>query len=70
MMDKMFVTNSGALMVDPWIESIPSRYRDIAADACVKAFDTYLGHKANKKTLQAYVDAVYDIFSKDPRFIQ
>lgn len=69
MMEKFSITESGSLLVDPWIETIPSEYRDLAADACVKAFDTYLGRKTNKKTLESYVDEVYEIVSKDNRFI-
>lgn len=68
MLDKFFLDGQTmTLVVEKWIDEMPSEYRDIAADACVEAFENHVGRKANGKTLQSFVDAVHENLMKDPR---
>lgn len=68
MLDKFYIDQQNmTLVVAKWIDEMPSKYRDIAADACTSAFETHAGRKANGRTLNSFVDAVYDNITKDSR---
>lgn len=68
MMDKFYMdTVTGQLVVEKWIDEMPSEYRDIAADACVDAFENHVGRKMNGMTLKSFIDSVHDNLQKDQR---
>jgi len=68
MLDKFFVDSAnGVLVVERWIDEMPVSYRDVAADACVEAFEQVVGRKANNITMQTFVDVVHKTIIEDPR---
>lgn len=68
MLDKMRVkTETMEIDVSRWIDEMPSKYRDIATEACLDAADNYIGRKANQITLRAFIDEVYENVLKDSR---
>ncbi len=68
MLDCFFIdSRTGTLTVEKWIDEMPAEYRDIAADACVEAWEEHVGKKANAGTVRSFVDSVYNNIIKDQR---